>query len=53
MGKRCATGYNLYIKDCYNKTGDFKGCLTERGWSKESDDVKNKYNDTALEQCNK
>jgi len=49
--KRCATGYNLYTKDCYDKTGNFGKCLTDRGWAKLSDKEKGKFNDIAKEQC--
>lgn len=50
--KRCATGYNLYTKDCYEKTGNFGKCLTDRGWAKLSEKEKEVFNVKAKEQCN-
>lgn len=49
--KRCPSGYNRYIQKCAKKTGDFKGCLMEKGWSKLSDNEKGNWNDIAKEQC--
>ena len=50
--KRCATGYNLFLKSCSKETGDFKGCLMDKGWkNKLSDKEREKWNDTAKEQC--
>lgn len=54
--KRCATGYNLFIKDCYQKGGvkgkeSFSKCLTDKGWGKLSDKEKNEWNTEAKELC--
>ncbi|KKN19009.1 hypothetical protein LCGC14_0949960 [marine sediment metagenome] len=48
--KRCATGYNLYIKKC-SEDKAFGKCLTDKGWAKLSDKEKGKWNGTAKEQC--
>ena len=54
--KRCPSGYNLYIKDCYERSGEkgkegFSKCLTNKGWSKLSDKEKEKWNEKARDMC--
>lgn len=48
--KRCATGYNLYIKECAENEA-FSKCLTDKGWSRLSDKEKGKWNTEAKELC--
>ena len=50
--KRGMSGYNCYLKQCANKTGDFKTCLTNKGWSNLSEAEKAEYNKKAIEGCN-
>ncbi len=50
-GKRCATGYNLYTKECALRTGDFKGCITNGKWKGLSDDKQAEWNKKAADQC--
>ncbi len=49
--KRCANGYNLFIKAC-SEDKPFGECLTERGWSKLGEKEKSKWNDDARKKCN-
>lgn len=51
MGKkRCATGYNLFIKSC-TRDKPFGECITDGKWKGLSDKEKAKWNNIAKEQC--
>ena len=48
--KRCASGYNLYIKSC-TRDKEFSECIKSGDWKGLSDKEKTKWNNIAKEQC--